>query len=186
MLEHNHNSFHLYANCSISTEGNGIDEDTIEMIKNSAALFIFVVIIFLLGFIYSISSITLIQRILAVTRTLWEALRTFLIWIVQFIIFYSFKTNNFLYPYRLAGEDWVNGSYVKLIGFIILICGIYCYHKIPKYPCFSYIDEKEIQDQCEETCENTKVALSPLINNDKPLKLKQVEDDDSISSDESD
>ena len=97
MLEHNHNSFHLYANCSISTEGNGIDEDTIEMIKNSAALFIFVVIIFLLGFIYSISSITLIQRILAVTRTLWEALRTFLIWIVQFIIFYSFKTNNFLY-----------------------------------------------------------------------------------------
>lgn len=139
-------------------EGNGIHEDTIdtlEMTKNSAALSIIVVIIFLLGFIYSITSVTLIQKTSAVMRTLWEAFRTFLIWIVQFIIYYSFKTNDTLYPHRLAGEDWVNGSYVKLIGFIILIFGICCYHKIPKYPCFSYKEEKDIEDQNEKTCENT-------------------------------
>lgn len=133
------------------TEGNGIHEDT----KNSAALSIIVVIIFLLGFIYSITSVTLIQKTSAVMRTLWEAFRTFLIWIVQIIIYYSFKTNDTLYPHRLAGEDWVNGSYVKLIGFIILIFGICCYHKIPKYPCFSYKEEKDIEDQNEKTCEST-------------------------------
>lgn len=168
------------------TEGNGIHEDTIdtfEMTKNSTALSILVVIIFLLGFIYSIASITLIQRTSAVRRTLWEAFRTFLIWIIQFIIYYSFKTNKDLYPYRMAGEDWVNGSYLKLIGFIILIFGLCCFHKLPKYPCFSYDEEKEIQDQSETTCENAKVALSPLIDEDQPPNVKHNKDDDSVSSD---
>lgn len=168
-------------------EGNGIHEDTIdtfEMTKNSTALSILVVIIFLLGFFYSIASITLIQRTSAVMRTLWEAFRTFLIWIIQFIIFYSFKSNDNLYPYRLAGEDWVSGSYLKLVGFIIMIFGICCFFALPKYPCFKYEEnQKEIQDQSETTCENAKVALSPLID-DEPPKLKHDKDDDSVSSED--
>ncbi|KAK8891270.1 hypothetical protein M9Y10_028477 [Tritrichomonas musculus] len=169
------------------TEGNGIREDTIdtfEMTKNSAALSILVVIIFLLGFFYSIASITLIQRTSAVVRSLWEAFRTFLIWVIQFIVFYTFRTNDTLYPYRLAGEEWVNGSYLKAVGFIILIFGICCYHKLPKYPCFNYEEEEEVHDQSETTCENAKVALSPLIDEDEPPKINHNKDEDSVSSED--
>ena len=86
----------------------------------------------------------------------------------------------------MAGEDWVNGSYLKLVGFIILIFGICCYFKLPKYPCFNYNEEeeKEIQDQSETTCENAKVALSPLIDEDEPPKVKHDKDDDSVSSED--
>lgn len=115
-------------------------------------------------------------------RSLWEAFRTFLIWVIQFIVFYTFKTNDTLYPYRLAGEEWVNGSYLKAVGFIILIFGICCYHKLPKYPCFNYEEEEEVHDQSETTCENAKVALSPLIDEDEPPKINHNKDEDSVSS----
>lgn len=120
-------------------EGNKIHKDTLdtfETLRNSLNLSLMMVVVFILGCIYSFISITLIQRSNAVVQTLWKSFRTFLIQVTLFIIFISFRTNKMLYPYRLAGEEWVHGYYLKLIGFIVLIVGVLCYNKIPKYPCF--------------------------------------------------
>lgn len=170
-------------------EGNGIHEDTLDtflMLKHSPTLIVLVCIMFLLGLVYSFVSITVIQRTSAVTQTIWKAFRTFLIWITQFVIFYTFKTNKTLYPYRLAGEEWVGGSYMKLAGFIIMIFGIFCYNKIPKYPCFTYTDKDEVTDKSfETTCENSKVTNSTLIGDEigiPPKKKKKIEDDDNSDS----
>ena len=144
-------------------EGNGLREDsldTFEMIKNEPGLWAIIVISWFLGITYNSISTTLIGRTSAVVRTLMEAFRTFLIWMVQFMIFYSFSSSNdpSLYKYRMAGEQWSRGSYVQLAGFILMSYCLMMYNRIPKYPCFNYgpvhvRGEKEIEDELENRSE---------------------------------
>ncbi|OHS99401.1 hypothetical protein TRFO_34118 [Tritrichomonas foetus] len=124
------------------TEGNGIREDTLDtfvMLGNNSQTLAMSIVIVCLGLVYNCVSTTLIGRTSAVIRTLMEAFRTFLIWIVQFILFYSFSSNDNLYNYRMAGEEWATGSYVQLAGFILMTWALFGYNKLPKYPCFKYI-----------------------------------------------
>lgn len=122
-------------------EGNGIHEDsidTLKMIGNSWTIRIAMIIMVILGFIYNVVSATLISRTSAVVRTLMEAFRAFLIWIVQLLIFYTFRTNDTLHHYIFAGEEWGTGSYIQLAGFILMTFAVLAYNKILKYPCYSY------------------------------------------------
>ncbi|OHT10550.1 hypothetical protein TRFO_20143 [Tritrichomonas foetus] len=179
-------------------EGNGIREDTLdtfEMLKNTPSLVVLTIIIVLLGFFYSIVSITLIGRTSAVVRTLMEAFRTFLIWMVQFAIFYSLRTssNQTLYKFRLAGEEWGLGSYVQLVGFIIMTFSILTYNKIPKYPCITYENEDETENEnyrnqynknerSETTCENATVNLSPLLQIDTSTTYEKTSEESTLDS----
>jgi drug/metabolite transporter (DMT)-like permease len=65
----------------------------------------------------------------AINRTLMEAARTILVWIVMLIAFaagWGF------------GEPWSKWSWLELSGFIILVCGTVIYNKIWKFPFFVY------------------------------------------------
>jgi hypothetical protein len=122
-------------------EGNGIHEDIVDtfvQIGNSVTLIVLCIVSFLLGLIYNSVSTTLIGRTSAVIRTLMEAFRTFLIWMVQFAMFYGFKSNPHLFKYRFAGEEWTFACYIQATGFALMIFALCMYNAIPKYPCFNY------------------------------------------------
>ncbi|OHT02868.1 hypothetical protein TRFO_06912 [Tritrichomonas foetus] len=138
-----------------SEEGNGIHEDSFDsflMMGNNHVIIITVVLLWACGLSYNCVSTVLIGRTSAIIHTLVEAFRTFLIWMIQFMMFYSFRTNENLYQYRLLGEEWEMGSYIQLAGFIIMNIGILAYNGVPHYPCFRYKTD-------EERAEEAKVKL---------------------------
>lgn len=151
-------------------EGNGIHEDsidTLKMIGNDWAIFTSMLLMLILGLVYNVVSATLISRTSAVVRTLMEAFRTFLIWMVQFLIFYTFRTNDFLRPYMMAGEEWGLGSYIQLAGFVLMTFAVLAYNKIPKYPCYNYE-----YDQYIDTTKGTKeVSDEEYFKNEKELEI---------------
>ena len=58
----------------------------------------------------------------SMTRNVWKNMRTCLIWIVGLIIFYAAGNPD-------LGEEWaVPGSFYILIGFSVMVCGIYLYY----------------------------------------------------------
>jgi hypothetical protein len=125
-------------------EGNGIREDTADtfaMIGNNPKLWGIISASWFLGLTYNCVSTTLIGRTSAVIRTLMESFRTFLIWMVQFIIYYGLSTaphDSEAYKFRMAGEDWSIGAYVQLSGFALMTFSLFLYNGIPHYPCFNY------------------------------------------------
>lgn len=135
-----------------SKEGNGVHEDTLdtfEMMKNNPSIIGVTILLWAFGLSYNCVSTALIGRTSAIVRTLMEAFRTFLIWMVQFLIFYTFRTNKELYHYRLIGEEWETGSFIQLGAFVLMTMAILAYNGVPHYPCFKYDDkekEKEKQD----------------------------------------
>ena len=134
-------------------EGNGIREDTLDtfaMLKNNYQPLVMTIVIILLGLTYNCVSTTLIGRTSAVIRTLMEAFRTFLIWMVQFMLFYSLRTNPATEKYAYAGEEWSTGSFIQLAGFVIMTWSLLGYNKLPQYPCFSYIDDWVETDESVE------------------------------------
>ena len=146
-------------------EGNGIREDTLDtfaMLGNNYQPLVMSFAIVLLGLLYNCISTTLIGKTSAVVRTLMEAFRTFLIWMVQFMLYYSLRSNPDTHKYALAGEAWSTGSIVQLVGFLIMTWALFGYNKIPKYPCFDYIDDWiEQSEQSEREME--------LHDRDEPL-----------------
>jgi hypothetical protein len=69
-----------------------------------------------------------------------EAFRTFLIWMVQFMLYYGLGASSDpeVYKFRMAGEQWATGAYVQLGGFILMTFSLFTYNGIPHYPCFNY------------------------------------------------
>ena len=146
-------------------EGNGIREDTLDtfaMLGNNYQPLVMSIVIVFLGLTYNCVSTTLIGRTSAVIRTLMEAFRTFLIWMVQFMLFYSLRTNPSTLKYAYAGEEWSKGSIVQLVGFIIMTWALFGYNKLPQYPCFDYI---------EDWIESSQDTMSEVESADKLEKL---------------
>lgn len=145
-------------------EGNGIHEDSVDtfvMIGKSTMILIIVIISYLLGFSYHIASVSLIGATSAIVRTLMEAFRTFLIWIIQFMIFYGFKANKELYQWRLVGEEWGTGSYIQLAGFVLMTFALLAYNGYPKYPCFKYEESEDKTEEYEKSdIDNIEKSLS--------------------------
>jgi hypothetical protein len=124
-------------------EGNGIHEntlDTFEMVKNNLSLIALIFFAWFLGITYNCVSTTLIGRTSAVIRTLMEAFRTLLIWLIQFAIYYGLEAakNPSVKRFMMAGEEWSVGSFVQMAGFILMTFSLFMYNGIPKYPCFNY------------------------------------------------
>ena len=69
---------------------------------------------------------------------------------VQFVLYYSLRSNPNTHQYALAGEAWSTGSIVQLVGFIIMTWALFGYNKIPQYPCFDYIDDWIEESEQEE------------------------------------
>jgi hypothetical protein len=170
-------------------EGNGIREDTadtFEMVKNSPRLFGIIAAAWFLGLTYNCVSTTLIGRTSAVIRTLMEAFRTFLIWMVQFALYYGLGSSSDpeVYKFRMAGEEWATGAWVQLGGFILMTFSLFTYNGIPHYPCFNYgpihvkgeAGTQELTGMSEKmpvVFEDHHVIIgsTPLLQGEKPIRI---------------
>jgi drug/metabolite transporter (DMT)-like permease len=65
----------------------------------------------------------------AINRTLMEAARTILVWIVMLIAYAAGAG---------FGEQWCKYSWLELAGFIVLVSGTVIYNKIWRFPFFNY------------------------------------------------
>ena len=153
-------------------EGNGLREDTLDtfaMLRNEPGLLAIVFITWFLGITYNCVSTTLIGRTSAVIRTLMEAFRTFLIWMVQFMLFYSLSKSKDLYKFRMAGEEWSTGSYWQLGGFILMTISLLGYNGVPRCPCFNYgpVHVKEKKKSSEEELADYKGSDSSQTTRDE-------------------
>jgi hypothetical protein len=122
-------------------EGNGLREDfwdTMHQIGHSSGICVVIAVLWFLGLTYNCVSTTLIGKTSAVVRTLMEALRTFLIWMIQFAIFYGCQQSKSLYEWRLIGEQWTQASLIQAVGFALMIWGLFMYNALPRYPCWQY------------------------------------------------
>ena len=66
----------------------------------------------------------------AVHRTLVDALRTILVWVVDLFIFYFID--------KSFGEAWGKYSYIQVIGFVLLLLGTVLYNAVLKVPGLYY------------------------------------------------
>jgi len=111
--------------------------DTMVMLGNSKDLLYMVLLYCFSCATYNISGMLVTSSLSAVHRTMLEASRTLVIWIVDLCVFYLIDSS------IKFGESWNSGSPVQLIGFLIIVLGQSIYGEILKIPCGKY--EKELE-----------------------------------------
>lgn len=137
------------------TDGLGIHEDTVEtirMIKGNPLIIIGIVFLYIISLSYNIISNYLIKASSSVVRSLMESVRTFVIWMLSFVIYYSLNAskNPEINYFKQLGEDWGNGSYLQIVGFVIMTFGILQYNGWPMFKCWKYADsEGEVEVQLD-------------------------------------
>jgi drug/metabolite transporter (DMT)-like permease len=111
-------------------EGQGLHEDihdTLAQLRHNPVIIALIVVAFTCESVYQLASVALTEATSAVVRTLVESFRTFLIWVVQLGLFYGLSRVPSLAKYRTIGEEWAIGSWIQLIGYVILILGLMTY-----------------------------------------------------------
>ncbi|OHT08244.1 hypothetical protein TRFO_23236 [Tritrichomonas foetus] len=148
-------------------EGRGLHEDTIdtfEMMKNNHTIIILLTSVFITFCFYNNVSMNLTGQVSAVTRLVIDCLRTFILWIIQLIIYYSFNASNKLHQFRFIGEPWKKYSYIQLLGFAMMILGILIYHKTIKLPWFKY---PQPEDEFTRLLENHNEGVIEYVNEEE-------------------
>jgi len=116
-------------------DANGTAEniiDTLTMIHNSNSLQYLVLLYVFSVFTYNMSGMLVTYALSAVHRTMLEASRTAVIWIIDLLIHY------WIAPSSSFGEVWTAWSWLQLFGFGVLIAGQSIYSEILKVPGFYY------------------------------------------------
>lgn len=114
---------------------NGRLEDTIEsfsMVMNNATLQGLILLYIFSCSTFNISSVMVSYSFNAIHRTMLEASRTSVIWMVGLYVHYNID------PTAGFGENWLPYSWLELVGFVFLLCGQMIYGEVIKCPCFSY------------------------------------------------
>lgn len=111
--------------------------DSFIQLFSSGAVFLTSFIFVLAVLAYNMFGMLVTSHSSAVNRTILEAARTVLIWIVMLISAYSGL------PF---GELWVKWSFLELFGFIFLVAATFIYNGIWKFPFFNYEDEEKNDD----------------------------------------
>lgn len=106
--------------------------DTFAMLQNSRSLQYLVLLYIFSVFTYNMSGILVTYALSAVHRTMLEASRTAVIWIIDLVIHY------WIAPTSSYGEVWTVWSWLQLAGFGVLILGQSVYSEIIKVPGFYY------------------------------------------------
>eukprot|EP00397_Hematodinium_sp_SG-2012_P010142 GEMP01010249.1.p1 GENE.GEMP01010249.1~~GEMP01010249.1.p1 ORF type:complete len:430 (+),score=82.32 GEMP01010249.1:201-1490(+) len=130
-------------------------EDTGTMLSNSPNLIMLVVLYTFSCATYNISGMLVTNRLSAVHRTMLEASRTAVIWIVDLCVYYLISED------ILFGEKWNSGSYIQLGGFLLLLCGQSIYGEVLKLPCCSYSTDVHPELLATPTSLRTSTALPP-------------------------
>jgi drug/metabolite transporter (DMT)-like permease len=106
--------------------------DTIVMMSNNKSLQYLVLLYVFSVFTYNMSGMLVTYALSAVHRTMLEASRTAVIWIVDLVIHYWISPNS------SYGETWSTWSWLQLAGFALLILGQSVYSELVKLPGFYY------------------------------------------------
>ena len=106
--------------------------DTYAMLQNSKSLQYLVLLYVFSVFTYNMSGMLVTYALSAVHRTMLEASRTAVIWIIDLVIHY------WIAPSSSYGEVWTVWSWLQLAGFGVLILGQSVYSEIIKVPGFYY------------------------------------------------
>jgi len=117
---------------------NGKMEDTIDtlhMLKNNSNLFGLVWLYIFSCASYNISGMAVTSSLSAVHRTMLEASRTLVIWLVDLIVHYCIDKN------AGFGEAWLPYSWLQALGFMVLVGGQCVYGGIITIPCCFYPEE---------------------------------------------
>eukprot|EP00298_Acanthocystis_sp_HF-20_P010478 c18876_g1_i1.p1 GENE.c18876_g1_i1~~c18876_g1_i1.p1 ORF type:complete len:439 (+),score=162.51 c18876_g1_i1:78-1394(+) len=118
-------------------DGEGIHEDSldsIELIKNNSLLLFFVLLYWISISFYNFCGLAVAKRLTSVHRTLIDACRTIVVWIVDIIIYQA--TNGSF------GEEWETKSgLIQLTGFVLMLLGTMIHNKIIKIPALFDYDE---------------------------------------------
>ena len=120
-------------------EGIGLREDTLdtfEMMRNNHTIIILIVAVFVVYCFYNNVSMNLTGKVSAVTRLVIDCGKTMALWVLQFIIFYSFTTNSKLDAFRIIGEPWKKFSWLQMLGFAMNLDGMFIYNGALKLRCF--------------------------------------------------
>ena len=102
------------------------------MIKNKSNLQYLVLLYIFSVFTYNMSGMLVTYALSAVHRTMLEASRTAVIWIIDLAIHY------WIAPSSSFGEIWTNWSWLQLFGFAVLILGQSVYSEMIRVPGFYY------------------------------------------------
>lgn len=102
--------------------------DTFYMFADNYLIVIFTVIYFISILFLNWAGMVVTQQTSSVVRTIFEAVRTAFIWIVNLLIFYVFVPNS------VYGESWTTYSWLQLAGFTMLVFASQCYNGYTKYP----------------------------------------------------
>ena len=106
--------------------------DTMLMMSNNKSLQYLVLLYVFSVFTYNMSGIMVTYALSAVHRTMLEASRTAVIWIVDLVIHY------WICPTSSFGETWTSWSWLQLVGFGLLILGQSIYSELIMLPGFYY------------------------------------------------
>lgn len=146
-------------------EGIGLHEDTLDtfaMIGDNPTILGFIIFKIIDILLYNITAMMTTKVTSAVVRTIMDALRTLVTWVVMLIVYYSMDGQ--------MGESWTQFSWIQLVGFVILIFGTFTYNATLKLPCiFKYpeaVNPEEVSDD------------NPLDN-----EMKEIPGDDPIPTD---
>jgi len=94
-------------------------------------------------FLYNCYGMLITDSFSAINRTIFEAVRTAVVWIVSIII-------HFIAPDSPYGELWDPWSFLELAGFILLFVSSLIYNGIIKLPCVHSYEEPK-KDEEEKT-----------------------------------
>jgi drug/metabolite transporter (DMT)-like permease len=117
------------------TDAHGTAEnifDTMAMLHNSTPLQYLVILYVFSVFTYNMSGMLVTYALSAVHRTMLEASRTAVIWMIDLVIHY------WIAPSSSFGEIWTNWSWLQLVGFLVLIAGQSIYSEMIEVPGFNY------------------------------------------------
>ena len=106
--------------------------DTYTMLSNNKSLQYLVLLYVFSVFTYNMSGMLVTYALSAVHRTMLEASRTAVIWMIDLVIHY------WIYPSSSFGEAWTSWSWLQLVGFAFLILGQSVYSELLKLPGFYY------------------------------------------------
>ena len=118
--------------------------DTWYMFADSAPIVWFSIIYFISILFLNWAGMVVTQQTSSVVRTIFEAVRTAFIWIVNLLIFYVFAKDS------VYGERWTTYSWLQLAGFMLLTFASQMYSGYVKFPQvfkYKFEDEKKAVEE---------------------------------------
>lgn len=110
--------------------------DSAHMLFESGQLLIFVVFYLVSISFFNFFGVTIAGKLSAVHRTINDAMRTMIIWVVEIIVYYKID--------EAYGTGWKAHTYLQLLGFALLVLGNLLKNGIVKIPGVSYDEPQAV------------------------------------------